>query len=227
MNLFCHGQIYTSVNTTSGIPSAWRRLVLHLYCNCIFLTIFHIVCYVKWKWCISVWMCSKLFSIYPYRCIHINTAKINTDLFSFRSFIYGKTFPVPSCSPWKISTFCFHRFWIILFNAVVMRKRNLAPFRVVEICCLRIFHISQIEFPITVKIDRSLIRRFPVITYVNRFRIWTHLCLWIGSYFHLFTCLHRQCHSLYREQCRKAGSPGTDIPFSCFHLFLQCFYSSL
>ena len=76
VNLIHYRQMYTSVDSASGIPTTGRGFMVNFDRNHIFLSNFHLICNIKRKRCITIRMCSHLFTVDIYRGIHIYTIKI-------------------------------------------------------------------------------------------------------------------------------------------------------
>ena len=179
-------QIYTSINTTSWIPTAGWCLMIYLYRNYILTIKFHQISDIKWEWSISIRMASHLCSIDPNCSIHIYATKINSHTFILRCFSKRETLSVPANSTRKISAFCFHLRWILLFNTVVMRQIYMFPFRIIKCRFFRTWSISQIELPVVIKIDISFCCR--IIVYINNFFIRTHLAFCFRKHIDRSSC---------------------------------------
>ena len=137
MNCIGYNKVYVSVNTASWVKTAWRCLVIYFNGNHVFFSELHIICNIEREWCVSVRMCTKLFTVYINSCIHVNAAEVDTDSLTFQALVYSKVFSVPSCTARKISAFRLHLLWIFLVDTVIMRQVHLIPWGVVKCRSLR------------------------------------------------------------------------------------------
>ena len=137
MNCIGYNKVYVSVNTASWVKTAWRCLVIYFNGNHVFFSELHIICNIEREWCVSIRMCTELFTVYINSCIHVHAAEVDTDTFALKALIYSKAFPVPSCTARKISTLSIHWTVIFLVDTVIMRQVHLIPWGVVKCRSLR------------------------------------------------------------------------------------------
>ena len=175
-NLVGHHEVDIAADARAGVPTAGRNLMVDLDGDGILLARLEVRGEVEGEGGVAVGMVAQLGAVNPNSGIHVDAIEIDTDLLAGKSLIDIEALTIPADTARLIGALGLEVGRIVLIDAVVMRKRDVLPRRVIERAGLSAAGVAQVEFPVVVKRNRTL-RRIAHVAHISDLGRRTHLSL--------------------------------------------------
>ena len=175
-NLVGHHEVDIATDARARIPTAGRNLMVDLDGDGILLARLEVRGEVEREGRVAIRMVAQLGTVDPNGGIHVDTIEIDANQLARKSAIEKEALAIPADTARLIGALGLEVGRIVLIDAVVMRKRDVLPRRVIERAGLSAAGVAQVEFPVVVKRNRTL-RRIAHVTHISDLGRRTHLSL--------------------------------------------------